>query len=84
MLLCVHIPYFKFTHKQLIIIIIVVFALKLHLCVIVYLRYILDLNKEQEADFAKKVASIALGAEFEPWLEGKSDDIHAVFIPQKK
>ncbi|XP_044035020.1 dynein axonemal assembly factor 3-like [Siniperca chuatsi] len=47
-------------------------------------KYILDLNKEQEAGFAKKVVSIALKAEFEPWQAGKSDDVHAVFIPQKK
>ncbi|KAM9336464.1 dynein axonemal assembly factor 3 [Symphorus nematophorus] len=47
-------------------------------------KYILDLKKEQEAGFAKKVASIALEAEFEPWNEGKSDDVHAVFLPQKK
>ncbi|XP_019938726.2 dynein axonemal assembly factor 3 [Paralichthys olivaceus] len=47
-------------------------------------KYILDLNKDQEADFAAKVASIALAAGFEPWLEGKSDDVHAVFIPQTK
>nr|XP_020461979.1 dynein assembly factor 3, axonemal isoform X2 [Monopterus albus] len=47
-------------------------------------KYILDLNKEQEAGFAKKVASIALEATFEPWQGGKSDDIHAVFIPQRK
>ncbi|XP_023266982.1 dynein assembly factor 3, axonemal [Seriola lalandi dorsalis] len=47
-------------------------------------KYILDLNKEQEAGFAKKVVSIALEAGFEPWHEGKSDDVHAVFIPQKK
>ncbi|XP_070783686.1 dynein axonemal assembly factor 3-like [Enoplosus armatus] len=47
-------------------------------------KYILDLNKGQEAGFAKKVVSIALEAEFEPGPEGKSDDVHAVFIPQKK
>uniref|UniRef100_UPI0037E92711 dynein axonemal assembly factor 3-like n=1 Tax=Semicossyphus pulcher TaxID=241346 RepID=UPI0037E92711 len=47
-------------------------------------KYILDLNKEQEAGFAERVASIALEAEFEPWQEGRSDDVHAVFIPQKK
>nr|XP_046233594.1 dynein axonemal assembly factor 3-like isoform X1 [Scatophagus argus]XP_046233595.1 dynein axonemal assembly factor 3-like isoform X1 [Scatophagus argus]XP_046233596.1 dynein axonemal assembly factor 3-like isoform X1 [Scatophagus argus]XP_046233597.1 dynein axonemal assembly factor 3-like isoform X1 [Scatophagus argus]XP_046233598.1 dynein axonemal assembly factor 3-like isoform X1 [Scatophagus argus] len=47
-------------------------------------KYILDLNKEQEADLAKKVASIALDAEFEPWHEGKSDGVHAVFVPLKK
>lgn len=50
----------------------------------VYRRYILDVNKEQEAGFAKKVVSIALEAEFEPWHEGKSDDVHAVFVPQRK
>ncbi|XP_049916669.1 dynein axonemal assembly factor 3-like [Epinephelus moara] len=47
-------------------------------------KYILDLNKEQEAGFAKKVASMALEAGFEPWREGQSDDVHAVFIPQRK
>ncbi|KAF0025364.1 hypothetical protein F2P81_022245 [Scophthalmus maximus] len=47
-------------------------------------KYILDLNKEQEASFVKKVASIALNAGFEPWHEEKSDDVHAVFIPQKE
>ncbi|CAJ1080957.1 dynein assembly factor 3%2C axonemal-like [Xyrichtys novacula] len=47
-------------------------------------KYILDLNKKQEAGFAEKVSSIALKAEFEPWQEGKSDDVHAVFVPQKK
>lgn len=64
--------------------VIAVVAFKLHLCVIVCLRYILDLNKEQEADFAKKVTSMALEAGFEQWHEGKSDDVHAVFIPRKK
>lgn len=44
----------------------------------------MDLNKEQEAGFAKKVASMALEAGFEPWREGQSDDVHAVFIPQRK
>ncbi|XP_010750116.3 dynein assembly factor 3, axonemal [Larimichthys crocea] len=43
-------------------------------------KYILELNKEQEEGFAKKVASIALEAEFEPWHDGKSDDVHAVFM----
>ncbi|KAG7227810.1 hypothetical protein INR49_013604 [Caranx melampygus] len=47
-------------------------------------KYILDLNKEQEAGFAQKVARMALEAGLEPWREGKSDDVHAVFIPQKK
>ncbi|XP_039991721.1 dynein assembly factor 3, axonemal-like [Xiphias gladius] len=47
-------------------------------------KYILDLNKEQEAGFAKKAVSIAVEAGFEPWREGKSDDVHAVFIRQKK
>lgn len=40
----------------------------------------MELNKEQEEGFAKKVASIALEAEFEPWRDGKSDDVHAVFM----
>ncbi|XP_034414003.1 dynein assembly factor 3, axonemal-like [Cyclopterus lumpus] len=47
-------------------------------------KYILDLTKEQVAGFAEKVVSIALEAEFEPWRDGKSDDVHAVFIPQRK
>ncbi|XP_068162303.1 dynein axonemal assembly factor 3-like isoform X2 [Antennarius striatus] len=46
-------------------------------------KYILDLSKEQEAGFSKKVMSIALEAEFEPYNE-TSDNTHAVFIPQKK
>ncbi|XP_059180536.1 dynein axonemal assembly factor 3-like [Centropristis striata] len=46
-------------------------------------KYILDLNKDQEAGFAKKVASIALEAGFEPWREGKNDDVQAVFTPQR-
>lgn len=54
------------------------------LCATMCTRYILDLNKEQEASFVKKVASIALNAGFEPWHEEKSDDVHAVFIPQKE
>ncbi|XP_006805807.1 dynein assembly factor 3, axonemal-like [Neolamprologus brichardi] len=47
-------------------------------------KYILDLNKEQEAGFAKKVEDIALEAGFEPWHEGTSDDVHAVFVQQIK
>uniref|UniRef100_A0A3Q3B840 Dynein axonemal assembly factor 3 n=1 Tax=Kryptolebias marmoratus TaxID=37003 RepID=A0A3Q3B840_KRYMA len=46
-------------------------------------KHILDLNKEQEAGFAKKVASMALEAGFEPWREGNSGDVHAVFVQQK-
>lgn len=53
-------------------------------CPFVRLRYILDLNKEQEAGFAEKVVSIALEAEFEPWQEGRSDGVHAVFVAKKK
>ncbi|XP_075949732.1 dynein axonemal assembly factor 3 isoform X1 [Anarhichas minor] len=47
-------------------------------------KYILDLTKEQVAGFAEKVASIALEAEFEAWRDEKSDDVHAVFVPQRK
>uniref|UniRef100_A0A3Q0SJK3 Dynein axonemal assembly factor 3 n=1 Tax=Amphilophus citrinellus TaxID=61819 RepID=A0A3Q0SJK3_AMPCI len=47
-------------------------------------KYILDLNKEQEAGFAEKVESIAREAGFEPWHEGTGDDVHAVFKHQKK
>lgn len=44
----------------------------------------MDLTKEQAEGFAEKVVSTALQAEFEPWRDGKSDDVHAVFIPQRK
>lgn len=54
------------------------------LCHYVCLRYILDLNKEQEACFAKKVEDIALEAGFEPWHEGTSNDVHAVFVQHIK
>ncbi|XP_005935537.1 dynein axonemal assembly factor 3 [Haplochromis burtoni] len=47
-------------------------------------KYILDLNKEQEAGFAKKVEDIALEAGFEPWHEGTSNDVHAVFVQHIK
>uniref|UniRef100_A0A3B3VFJ1 Dynein axonemal assembly factor 3 n=1 Tax=Poecilia latipinna TaxID=48699 RepID=A0A3B3VFJ1_9TELE len=47
-------------------------------------KYILDLNKEQEAGFAETVANLALKAGFEPWCEGASDGVHAVFVQQKK
>ncbi|KAF7661200.1 hypothetical protein LDENG_00267090 [Lucifuga dentata] len=47
-------------------------------------KYLLDLNKEQEAGFASKVTSIAGEAGFEPWDKMKSDDVHAIFIPQKQ
>lgn len=53
-------------------------------CDFVCLRYILDLNKEQEEGFVEKVVSIALEAEFEPWKEGRSDGAHAVFVAKKK
>ena len=43
----------------------------------------MDVNKEQEAGFAEKVVSMALDAEFELWRDGKSDDVHAVFIPKR-
>ncbi|XP_011603871.2 dynein assembly factor 3, axonemal [Takifugu rubripes] len=47
-------------------------------------KYILDLNREQEAGFERQVASIALEAGFEPWLEGRTSTAHAVFRKQKK
>ncbi|KAM9716598.1 dynein axonemal assembly factor 3 [Menidia menidia] len=47
-------------------------------------KYILDLNKEQEAGFVEKVESMALEAGFEPCNKGSSDDIHSVFIHPKK
>ncbi|XP_075890509.1 dynein axonemal assembly factor 3 isoform X2 [Nelusetta ayraudi] len=46
-------------------------------------KYILDLNKEQEAGFVERVAAIAQKAEFEPWTEQKADGVHAVFVPQR-
>ncbi|KAK5850763.1 hypothetical protein PBY51_001612 [Eleginops maclovinus] len=46
-------------------------------------KYILDVNKQQQEGFAEKVVSMALEAEFELWHEGKSDDVHAVFIPKR-
>lgn len=60
-----------------------VFLLKF-VCVFVCFRYILDLNKRQEAGFVEKVASLALEAGFEPWREHAADDVYAVFVPQKK
>lgn len=54
------------------------------MCVCVCVRYILDLNREQEAGFERKVASIALEAEFEPWPEGRPTSAHAVFRKKKK
>ncbi|XP_041830598.1 dynein assembly factor 3, axonemal-like [Melanotaenia boesemani] len=53
------------------------------LLVVELAKYILDLNKEQEAGFAKRVACMALEAGFEPCCEGSSNDAHAVFIQQK-
>ncbi|XP_054914102.1 dynein axonemal assembly factor 3-like isoform X2 [Poeciliopsis prolifica] len=51
-------------------------------------KYILDLNKEQEAGFAETVVKLAQKAGFEPWCEGASDGgndgAHAVFVQQKK
>lgn len=48
------------------------------------LRYILDLNKEQEAGFVERVAAVAQKAEFKTWTEGKADGVHAVFVPQSE
>lgn len=61
-----------------------VINIRLYLCFVLFLRYILDLNKEQETGFAETVVGIALKAEFEPWQKGRSDDVHAVFVPQRK
>ncbi|XP_061565351.1 dynein axonemal assembly factor 3-like [Cololabis saira] len=47
-------------------------------------KYILDLNKEQEAGFATKVASMALEMGFEHLHESNSDDVHAVFTQKKR
>lgn len=49
-----------------------------------FLRYILDLNKEQEASFVERVVAIAQKAEFEPWTEGKPDGVHTVFVPRRE
>ncbi|KAM9837955.1 dynein axonemal assembly factor 3 [Aulostomus maculatus] len=46
-------------------------------------KYILDLNKEQEEDFAEKVASISQEAGFQPCQEVKRDDVQAVFMLKK-
>ncbi|XP_029934086.1 dynein assembly factor 3, axonemal [Myripristis murdjan] len=47
-------------------------------------KYLLDLNKEQEAGFAQRVASMAQEAGFEPRHEAKSDDAFATFTLQKE
>uniref|UniRef100_A0A8C7XUP7 Dynein axonemal assembly factor 3 n=1 Tax=Oryzias sinensis TaxID=183150 RepID=A0A8C7XUP7_9TELE len=47
-------------------------------------KYILDLSKEQEAGVAMKAASMALEAGFEARHDGSIDDVHAVFVKQKK
>uniref|UniRef100_A0A672JUJ1 Dynein axonemal assembly factor 3 n=1 Tax=Salarias fasciatus TaxID=181472 RepID=A0A672JUJ1_SALFA len=52
--------------------------------VFVCLRYILDLNKEQEDGFAETVRRMASEAAFEPWHEENREDAHAVFIQQEK
>ncbi|XP_077359360.1 dynein axonemal assembly factor 3 [Festucalex cinctus] len=46
-------------------------------------KYILDLNKEQEAGFAERVSVMCQEAGFQPCSEAKSDDLHAVFEPRK-
>ncbi|XP_061765351.1 dynein axonemal assembly factor 3-like [Nerophis ophidion] len=46
-------------------------------------KYILDLNKEQEAGFAERVSSMCTDAGFQLCREATRDDVHAVFIPQK-
>nr|XP_057917359.1 dynein axonemal assembly factor 3-like [Doryrhamphus excisus] len=53
------------------------------LLVVELAKYILDLNKEQEAGFAERVSSMCTEAGFQPCREAKSDDVHAVFTPQK-
>ncbi|KAM3859893.1 dynein axonemal assembly factor 3 [Diretmus argenteus] len=47
-------------------------------------KYLLDLTKEQEAGFAKKVVNTAREAGFERWQEAKSDDVHATFTLQEE
>ncbi|XP_049614271.1 dynein axonemal assembly factor 3-like [Syngnathus scovelli] len=47
-------------------------------------KYILDLNKEQEAGFAQRVSSLCLEAGFQPSSEAKSDDLHVFFQPKDK
>ncbi|XP_008312875.1 dynein assembly factor 3, axonemal isoform X2 [Cynoglossus semilaevis] len=56
---------------------------------IIYLsaRYILDLDKEQEAGFSQRVMRIALDAGFEPWQnnsDSNDDNAHSVFTLQQK
>ncbi|KAM9773761.1 dynein axonemal assembly factor 3 isoform 1-T2 [Syngnathus typhle] len=46
-------------------------------------KYILDLNKEQEAGFAQRVSSLCLEAGFQPSSEANSDDLHVFFQPHK-
>ncbi|KAM9425866.1 dynein axonemal assembly factor 3 [Pholidichthys leucotaenia] len=46
-------------------------------------KYILDLNKEQEAGFAKKVERMAAEAGFELCHDGITDDVHYIFKQQK-
>ncbi|XP_057683098.1 dynein axonemal assembly factor 3-like isoform X2 [Corythoichthys intestinalis] len=46
-------------------------------------KYILDLNKEQEAGFAERVSNMCQEAGFQPCVVANSDDLHAVFQPHK-
>ncbi|XP_061562227.1 dynein axonemal assembly factor 3-like [Phycodurus eques] len=46
-------------------------------------KFILDLNKEQEAGFAERVTSMCVEAGFQPCCGTKSDDVYAVFEPHK-
>ncbi|KAK7919683.1 hypothetical protein WMY93_010967 [Mugilogobius chulae] len=45
-------------------------------------KFILDLNKEQESGFTKKVKDIALESGFEPWQE-TTDDVFSIFTPKR-
>ncbi|XP_061666446.1 dynein axonemal assembly factor 3-like isoform X2 [Syngnathoides biaculeatus] len=46
-------------------------------------KFILDLNKEQEAGFAERVTGLCAEAGFQPCLGTKSDGVHALFEPHE-
>ncbi|XP_077482498.1 dynein axonemal assembly factor 3 [Stigmatopora argus] len=46
-------------------------------------KYILDLNKEQEAGFAEQVTRMCQEAGFQPCVGANGDDLHAVFQPHQ-
>ncbi|XP_072311689.1 dynein axonemal assembly factor 3-like [Eucyclogobius newberryi] len=46
-------------------------------------KFILDLNKEQESGFRTKVEDMAQESGFEPWQKETTDDVFAIFMPQR-